>query len=91
MSKRRAYDVSLKLKAVEYAEKTSKEVAARHFGVDTKRIREWSSQRDELLSMPKGLGPREETAKAVTWSWPKSSRYGLGGGVIQLDYRFARS
>ena len=37
--------MSLKLKAVEYAEKTSKEAAARYFGVDDKSIWEWSSQR----------------------------------------------
>ena len=37
--------MSLKLKAVEYAEKTSKEAAARYFGVGDKSIREWSSQR----------------------------------------------
>ena len=30
--------MSSKLKVVEYAEKTSKEAAARHFGVDAKRI-----------------------------------------------------
>ena len=51
--------MSLKLKAVEYAEKTSKEAAERHFGVDTKRIWEWSSQRDELVSMTKGPGKRK--------------------------------
>ena len=51
--------MSLKLKAVEYAEKTSKEAAARHFGVDAKRIREWSNQRDELVSMTKGPGKRK--------------------------------
>ena len=32
--------MSLKLKAVEYAEKASKEVAARQFDVATKRIQE---------------------------------------------------
>ena len=41
MSKRKSYDVSFKLKAVEYAEKKSKEAAAREMGVDSKRIREW--------------------------------------------------
>ena len=48
--------MSLKLKAVEYAEKTSKEVAAGHFGVDAKGVWKWSSQRDELVSMTKGRG-----------------------------------
>ena len=41
MSKRKSYDVSFMLKAVECAEKTSKEAAAREMGVGAKRIREW--------------------------------------------------
>ena len=35
------YDLSFKLKTFESAEKTSKEAAARQFGVDARRIREW--------------------------------------------------
>ena len=34
-------DLNFKLKAFESAEKTSKEAAARQFGVDTRRIRKW--------------------------------------------------
>ena len=41
MSKRKSYDVSFMLKAVECAEKTSKEAAAREMDVGTKRIQEW--------------------------------------------------
>ena len=41
MSKRKSYDVSFMLKAVECAEKISKEVAARENGMGAKRIREW--------------------------------------------------
>ena len=41
MSKRKSYCVSFKLKAVEMAEKKSKEAAAREFCVDLKRIREY--------------------------------------------------
>ena len=40
--------------------------------------------------MTKGPGAGEEKAKAVTWSWTKSTRYGHGGGIIQLDCRLAR-
>ena len=36
----KAYDVTFKLKAVDFAEKESKEAAARQFGVDPKTIRE---------------------------------------------------
>ena len=41
MSKRKSYNVSFMLKAVECAEKTSKEAAAREMVMGTKRIQEW--------------------------------------------------
>ena len=41
MSKHKSDDVSFKLKAVECAEKKSKEAAVREMGVDCKRIHEW--------------------------------------------------
>ena len=43
--KKRSYDMytSSKLEAVECAEKSSKEMAAREFRVDAKRIRVWCS------------------------------------------------
>ena len=41
MSEGKSYDVSNRLKAVEYAEKTSKEVVAREMGVHAKRNQEW--------------------------------------------------
>ena len=53
MSKRKAYDVSLKLKAVECAEKKGKEAAAREMGVDSKMIREWCKQKQMLANLKK--------------------------------------
>ena len=41
MSKHKSYCVSFKLMAIETAEKKSKVAAAREFGVDPKRIREY--------------------------------------------------
>jgi len=35
------YDVNFKLEAIEYAAENSREKAAKRFGVDSKRIREW--------------------------------------------------
>ena len=64
----------LKLKAVEYAEKTSKEATARYFGVDAKSIREWSSQRDELASMTKGPGKRK-----------RKQLHGAGRKALDMD------
>ena len=40
-AKRKSYCVLLKLKAIETAEKKSKEAVAREFGVHAKGIREW--------------------------------------------------
>ena len=55
MSKRKSFDVSFELKAVESASKKSRQAAAREFGVDAKRIRVWCSQKEELLAL-KGKG-----------------------------------
>ena len=49
MSKRKSFDMSFKLKAVEYAESKSKQAAVRKFAFDTKRIRVWCSLKDELV------------------------------------------
>ena len=42
--KRCSYNLSFKLKAFESEEKTSKEAAARQFGVDARRIGKWHSR-----------------------------------------------
>ena len=41
MPKKKSYDVSFKLKAIEYAKKTSKKAETREMGVDSKQIWEW--------------------------------------------------
>ena len=51
ISKRKSYPVSLKLEAVALAKKSTKEHAARHFGVDSKQIREWCRAEDDLRNM----------------------------------------
>ena len=51
--KRKNYDVFFKLKAIEQSEQSSKEAAAREFGVDAKRICVWYSQKDQLAAMKK--------------------------------------
>lgn len=48
---RKAYDVTLKIKAIDFAEKESKEAAARHFGVDPKTIREWCQKKEQLVEL----------------------------------------
>jgi hypothetical protein len=42
--KKHRYDVRFKLEALAYAEKHSGEKAAKQFGVDSRRIREWKKQ-----------------------------------------------
>ena len=51
--KRKSYDLSFKLKAIESAEKMSKESTAREFNVDPRRIREWCYQKDKIVAMKK--------------------------------------
>ena len=53
MLKRKCYDILFKLKAVEYAERKSKEVAAREYGVDAKCIHVWCSQKGSLVVLKK--------------------------------------
>ena len=48
---RKAYDVTFKLKAVDFAEKESKEAAARQFGVDPNTNREWCQKKEQLVAL----------------------------------------
>ena len=58
--KRKSYNASYKLKAVERAEQCTKEVAAREFGVDAKWIRVWCSQKAQLAAMKKDKKSRRK-------------------------------
>ena len=49
--KRKSYNIAFKLKDINSAEKTSKEVAACEYNVDPKRVCEWCSKKDELVTM----------------------------------------
>ena len=60
MSKRKSYDVSM-FKAIECAEKTSKEAAARKMGVGAKQIREWCT----MLSFLTESGTRKPRLTAM--------------------------
>jgi len=53
MCKRKWYNVSFKLKAVECAEKKSMEAAVREMVVDSKRIHEWCKRKQMLASLKK--------------------------------------
>jgi transposase-like protein len=49
LKKKHRYDVRFKLEALAYAEKYSGKKAAKQFGVDSHRIREWKKQKTDLL------------------------------------------
>ena len=53
MSKRKFYDVSFKLTAVECAKMKGKKAAAREMGVNSKRIWKWCKQKETLASLKK--------------------------------------
>ena len=57
--KRKNYSLSFKLKAVEIAEKHSKESAAKQCNMDPRRIREWCTQKDRLIEMKKKENRKE--------------------------------
>lgn len=81
MSKRKSYDVTLKLRAVEFAKKQSGEAAARRFRVDPKQIREWLKNEDKLVAQKReggskskrlpgaGRKPYDENMEAAVFSW----------------------
>ena len=63
--KKRSYDASFKLKVIDYAISQSNRAAARHFGIDEKRVREWKKQRDDLQMLPQ--------KKRLNAKWPLSA------------------
>ena len=79
--KRQSYETTFKLKSVEAAEKSSKEAAAREFKVDSKRIREWCRQKEQLLALKKrkkakrrrldgaGRKPRDPEMEEELFQW----------------------
>ena len=50
--KNKSYSNLIKIQAIEYAEKVSKETAARKFGVHSKTIRDWCKRKGDLLDAP---------------------------------------
>lgn len=49
MSPRRKFDFKFKERVLQYADQHSGEETARHFNIDSKRVRDWRKQRAELL------------------------------------------
>ncbi len=54
MAPRRKFDFEFKERVLQYAEENSGEKTARHFNIDSKRIRYWRKQKEELLSADRG-------------------------------------
>ena len=48
MAPKRKLDFKFKQSVLKYAEENSGEQAARHFNIDSRRIRYWKKQKDEL-------------------------------------------
>lgn len=53
---KRKYDLAFKIKAVQNALTSSNRAAARAFGVDEKRIREWRTQLPKFDEMKQDIG-----------------------------------
>ena len=50
--KKQSYDAAFKLKVLNYASQHSNRAAARIYGVDEKRVREWKKLRETLEKLP---------------------------------------
>ncbi|XP_046880826.1 uncharacterized protein LOC124470774 [Hypomesus transpacificus] len=48
---KRKHNIQFKLQVINYAEQHSGEATARHFNIDSKRVRDWKSQKDDLVCM----------------------------------------
>ena len=44
--RKRSFDAAFKLKVIEFAEQNTNRSAARKYGVDEKRVRDWKKQED---------------------------------------------
>ena len=51
-SRKRSFDAAFKLKVVEFAENDTNRGAAKKYGIDEKRVREWKKQKMELQAGP---------------------------------------
>lgn len=88
MAPHKKYDVKFKLNVVQYAEENSGEAAARHFGVDPKRVRKWKKNKTKLQELAKENDKRarlhgggrkkvseELEAKVVAWIFHKRAKH----------------
>ena len=69
--KKRSFDSSFKLKVIDYALSHSNRAAARHFGVDEKRVREWKKLRDDLQMLPQKKRRMEGGGRKATFGLTK--------------------
>ncbi|KAK0134673.1 TBC1 domain family member 13 [Merluccius polli] len=77
------YDLKFKLSVVKFAEQNSGEAAARHFSVDSKRVREWRKNKSELQHLSeedskrarlRGGGRKNEELELQVCEWIHSMR-----------------
>lgn len=52
--KQNSYTMAFKLEAIKFAEASNKSAAARQFGVDNKRIREWTKDKERITECAEG-------------------------------------
>ena len=64
--KKRSYDAAFKLIVIEFAEQNTNRSAAREYGVDAKRVREWKKQKDQLGSLSSKIRRLEGGGRKIT-------------------------
>lgn len=78
--KRSSYTANFKLQVVAFAEKSNNSVAARHFSINEKQVREWRKNRSALSEMPKskkaarGQRPRFHALEERLAAWITDKR-----------------
>ena len=84
ISKKRSFEPGFKLKVVECAEKESNGTAARKFGVDEKRVREWRKKKRELGQLSSKKKRLEGAGRKSCYQKPKRN-WKNGLSILELQ------
>lgn len=90
--KRSSYNAEFKLKVIHFAEQSNNSVAARHFTLNEKQVREWRKKKDEISKSPKlmkaarGHKPSFPALEEKLADWVQMSRQS-GFNVTRKDIR----
>ena len=90
-SKKRAYDAAFKLSVIDCAEKTTNRGAARKFGVDERRVREWRQKKEGLEELPSKKKRLEGGGRKAAYPEVEDEVVAWIEGCREQNFRVSRS